>query len=182
MAREMRIPVGVIAERRKAVSQWAEDIWVPTAVFEGPSSARPGEIIRQDEKVTAYFMGFSEIYCHAKETDAYVHNFDSSVPAVYVVMRRDDEGEHPLPVFVHVVTVSPYEALDYADSAEEIVERVGMPIGIAKQVMDFTEAHHVEEEFHKRKRVDFRPEKPKFGKEPIFLERNRPKANGGRDD
>lgn len=183
MARELRITVGVIAERRRASSPWADSIWVPSAVFEGASSTRPGEIIREDEAATAYFMGFHEIFCHAKETDAYIHNFESSVPAVYVVMRRTEADEdHPLPVFVHVVTVNPYEALDYADSAEEIVERVQMPIGIAKSVTEFIDAHHVEEKFQKRRRVDYVKEERQFGKEPIFLDRKRPRGNGGRDD
>lgn len=181
MSRELIISVGVIAEKRKAVSQWADDYWIPVAVFEGASAQRPGDIIRKDDKATAYFMGFSEIYCHAAETEAYVHNFDSRVPAVYVVLRRDDDDQHALPWYVHAVTVSPYEAQDYSDSAEDIVERVQMPDGVAARVLAFTGEHHREQEFKKRKRKDFKREQHKFGKEPIFLERSRPKTHGGND-
>ncbi len=181
MSRELIIPVGVIAEKRKAISQWADDYWVPSAIFEGAAAQKPGEVIRQEEKKTVYFMGFAEIFCHATETESYVHNFDSRDPAVYVVLRRDDENEHPLPWYVHMVSVSPYEALDYTDSAEEIVERVQMPNALYARVLEFTSSHHVEQPFKKRQRKDFKNEKPKFGKEPIFLERGRPKSGGGLD-
>ena len=181
MSRELRIHVGVMAEKRKSSSAWADDYWIPTAVIETHVNHHEGDILYETDELKRYFMGFSEIYCHAKETEAYIHNFESRIPAIYVVLRRDDENLHPLSWYVHAVTVSPYEAQDYSDSAEDIVERVAMPIGIAKQLTEFIDQHHVEEEFKKRKRRDFRQEERQFGKEPIFLERNRPDKNGGYD-
>jgi len=182
VSRELIITVGVIAEKRKSTSQWADDYWIPTAVIDSHVHQQPGELMRQTDNASIYFMGFSEIYCHATETEAYVHNFESRVPAVYVVLRHDDEGEHPLPWYVHAVTVSPYEAQDYSDSSEDIIERVHMPVSIAEAVMNFTDLHHVDVPFKKRKRTDFKKEQQQFGKEPIFLERNRPTRNGGMDD
>lgn len=179
--KELRIAVGVIAEKRRASSPWADAVWVPTAVIEGPVSFKPGEVLRSGETATAYFLGFEEIYCHHKETEAYVHNFESRAPALYIVLRRDEEGEHPLPWFVHSVTASPYEAQDYGDSAEDIVERVQMPPAIADAIRAFIDAHHVEVEFKKRKRVDIRHKEPGFGKEPIFVTRKRPTGRGGLD-
>lgn len=168
MSRELRIDVGVIAEKRKARSEWAEDYWVPTAIIEGHVHHKPGEMMRQTETGTMYFMGFSEIYCHAKEAEAYVHNFESEIPAIYIILRPDDEDEHPLPWYVHTVTVSPYEAQDFADSSEEIIERVAMPMSIATALMDFTDTHHEDVPFKKRKRQNFKEEKLIFGKEPVF--------------
>lgn len=181
MSRELRIHVGVMAEKRKSSSPWADDYWIPTAVIESHVNHHEGDILYETDELKRYFMGYSEIYCHAKETEAYIHNFESRIPAIYVVLRRDDENLHPLSWYVHAVTVSPYEAQDYSDSAEDIVERVAMPIGIAKLLTEFIDEHHVEEEFKKRKRRDFKQEKRQFGKEPIFLERNRPDSNGGFD-
>ena len=172
--RELKIDVGVIAEKRKARSKWAEDIWCPTAIIEGQIPQNPGQIIRKTELVESYFMGRAEIDCHAKETESYIHNFESEVPCVFVILRRDEEDEHPLPWYVHVVTVSPYEAQDYADSAEDIIERVTMPLSIAKAVMDFTDQHHEEVVFKKRKRHNYKNEPPQFGKAPIFQARNGP--------
>lgn len=177
--RELRISVGVIAERRKASSPWADDYWVPVAVVEGEMALAPGDVVRQSEMATAYFMGVSEIYCHASETEAYVYNFDSVTPAVYVVLRRDEEG--PIPWLVHSVTVSPYEAQDYSDSAEDIIERVQMPESLTQALSDFIDRHHVEQPFKKRKRRDFRQEEARFGKEPIFLKSRHSKTGGGTD-
>jgi len=181
MERELRIHVGVLAEKRKSSSQWAEEYWIPTAVIETHVNQNEGDVLYETDAVKRYFMGYNQIYCHAKETEAYIHNFESRLPAIYVVLRKDDENIHPMDWYVHAVTVSPYEAQDYSDSAEDIVERVSMPIDIAKRIMDFVDAHHVEEEFKKRKRNNFKDEVRQFGKEPIFLERNRPKKNGGFD-
>ena len=171
--RELRISVGVIAEKRKPKSVWAEDYWLPVAILYGHSHHRPGEVIRQDEVTTVYFMGFTEIFCHAVETEAYVHNFESAVPAVYVVLRKDEENAHPLPWYVHCVTVSPYEAQDFSDNGTDIVERVQMQEGIAVALTEFIDANHVEQVFRKRRRIEIRIEDEKFGKEPIYEVRRR---------
>jgi len=172
--RDLTIDVGVIAEKRKAHTKWAEDIWLPTAIIDGQLSQEPGQIMRKTESAESYFMGLAEIYCHAKETESYIHNFESEVPCVFVVLRRDEENEHRLPWYVHVVTVSPYEAQDYADTAEDIIERVTMPLSIAKAVMDFTDQHHEEVVFKKRKRHNYKNEPHQFGKDPIVQARNGP--------
>ncbi len=174
--RELRINVGVIAERRKASSPWAEDYWVPVAVVEGESLLAEGDVVRQSDEATAFFLGTAEIYCHATEAEAYVFNFDSVTPAVYVVLRQNEDG--PLPWRIHAVTVSPYEAQDYSDSAEDIVDRVQMPDGIAREVSEFIEKHYVETPFKKRKRRDFRHEEAQFGNEPIFLRPDRARPKG----
>ena len=181
MTRELRISIGVLAEKRRSFSQWAQDYWIPTAIIEGHLNHHEGDLLYEADGVKRYFLGFSEIYCHASETEAYIHNFESQVPAIYVILRKDEENLHPLDWFVHTVTVSPYLAQDFSDSDEDIVERVLMPLDIAKQLMDFIDEHHVEEVFKKRKRRDFKDEQRQFGKEPIFLERGRPKGNGGHD-
>ena len=66
-------------------------------------------------------------------------------------MREEAGSDDDRPA-VLLVTASPYEAQDYADSGEEIVEKVPMPPGLVAWVRDFVERHHVEEEFVKRKR------------------------------
>jgi hypothetical protein len=57
-----------------------------------------------------------------------------------------------MPLEVTLVTASPFEAQDYCDTGEEIVERVPMPEGLIALIRDFISAHHVEEEFRKRRR------------------------------
>jgi hypothetical protein len=56
------------------------------------------------------------------------------------------------PYEVVLVTASPFEAQDYADNGDDIVEKVPMPEGLVALVRDFVEAHHQEEVFQKRRR------------------------------
>lgn len=169
MSRELKMTVGVLAERRKARSKWADDYWVPVAVIDGETLLEVGAVVVKDKDYTRYFMGRAEIYCHAADTEAYVHNLESAQPALFVVLRHDDEDVSPLPYIVHTVTFSPYEAQDYQDSAEEIVERVAIPPAIAIELMRFVNEHHVEQPFKKRKRSELPLEEQNFGQEPIFL-------------
>jgi hypothetical protein len=74
----------------------------------------------------------------------------AQVPSIYVVMRDNPDNTPPFDVIL--ATASAYEAQDYADSGEEIVEKVKMPEGVVAWVRDFVKAHHVEETFIKRKR------------------------------
>jgi hypothetical protein len=81
------------------------------------------------------------------------------VPGVYVVLRQTESGDWPY--CVHLVTASPHEAQLYAESGDEIVEKVTMPVGLAGWVKAYTDAHYVEETFVKRKRrkhMDATPE------------------------
>lgn len=180
LSRELTIIVGVLAEKRKAVSRWATDYWIPVSVTANPGGLEEGDVVVRDETLTRYYMGTAELTCHAAETEAYVHNFNSRTPALYVVLRRDEEGTHPLPWYVHSVTASPYMAQDYEDSAEDIIERVSIPPEIGNAIMDFTDTYHVERPFVKRRRDKVKVEEQKFGKEPIFMDRKR-RPGGGLD-
>lgn len=168
MEREVRIGVGVIGERRKARSKWADDIWVPVAAVAGQTAMEPGAVVIREKDFTRYFLGRAEVCLYASDTEAYVHNLESVQPALFVILRRDDANESPLPYVVHAVTLSPYEAQDHEDSAEDIVARVAVPPSIAIELLAFVEEHHVEHEFNRRKRKDPRPEGQRFGQEPVF--------------
>ena len=86
---------------------------------------------------------------HGAETEAYLHGISARVPSLYVVMR-EAAGDPPLEVVL--VTASPYEAQDYTDSGEEIVEKVPMPHGLVAWVREFVEDFHQDEVFVKRRR------------------------------
>ncbi|MDG1240070.1 MAG: DUF3305 domain-containing protein, partial [Planktomarina sp.] len=51
-----------------------------------------------------------------------------------------------------MATASPFEAQDYADTGEELVEKVPMPEGLVAWVRDYVEAHHEDQVFVKRRR------------------------------
>jgi hypothetical protein len=64
------------------------------------------------------------------------------------------------------VTASPFEAQDYLDAADEIVEGVTMPDGVIAWVQAFCDHHHVDEPFKKRKRKQHDPNQDAFSRKP----------------
>jgi hypothetical protein len=61
-----------------------------------------------------------------------------------------------MPWSVALVTASPYEAQDYCDSAEELVEKIPMSDGLLAWIKDFVDTHYEEEVFVKRQRKNAR--------------------------
>ena len=72
------------------------------------------------------------------------------------------------PMFPRIVTASSYEAQDYHDAGDDIIEKIAMPEAVAAFVQAFVEEHHVDVEFIKRRRDRLNTEEQKFGKTPIF--------------
>ena len=131
----------------------------------------------------AHYIVSAELQLHRGETVAYFANINDNEPSVYIVLRELDEGEEEdVPLHVHLVTVSPYEAADYLDSGEDIVERIPMPEALIDEVKRFTAEHHYEEKFRKRKRDKLDIEEHKFGQEPIFMTKQRSNGSSPDDD
>ncbi len=142
------MPIGVVLRKAPGVTRWADWCWRASAVLPGAGPADWRELRREGEAVE-YHAATVTLELHGAETEAYLHGLGSAVPSVYVIMR---EGEGDAPLDVALVTASPYEAQDYTDSAEEIVEKVPMPPGLVAWVHDFVDEFHQDEEFVKRKR------------------------------
>jgi len=140
-------PVGVVLRRTPGVTRWQKWSWKATSVLPGAAPADWHEL-RRDGDVTEFHVATLDLELHGADTEAYIHELMSEVPCVYVVMREGDE--HPFDILV--VTASPYEAQDYTDSGEEIVEKVAMPLTLRALIENFVETHHEEEAFIKRKR------------------------------
>lgn len=142
------MPVGVVIRRSPGVTRWAKTVWRVTSVLPGASPAAWKQI-RQEGDVVEFHAATLNVTLYVTDTEAYVHELQAETPSVYVILR---EGNAEDKLDVLMVTASPYEAQDYADSAEEIVEKVPMPPIMLNWVMDFVDRHHVEEEFIKRRR------------------------------
>ena len=142
--------MGVVIRRLPGVTRWASYSWKAVAVLPGAGIADWQELRREGEAIE-YHAATLSLDLHGAETEAYLHGLSAEVPSIYVVMREsDNEGDVPLDVLL--VTASPYEAQDYTDSGEEIVEKVPMPAGLMAWVQDFVTAFHEDEVFVKRKR------------------------------
>lgn len=144
-----RMPLGIVLRRAPGVTRWAKWVWTASAVLPGAGPADWRELRREGE-TTEIHAATLPLDLHGADTDSYLHELNTKTPSVYVILREATEGEHPLEVLT--VTASPYEAQDYADSGEELIEKVPMPPALFAWVADFVEEHHEEEVFIKRKR------------------------------
>ena len=169
MAIEESLPLGVVLERRRSNHPWQDHVWRPVAVIPGAAERDPAgdwTLLREGDDWAQYHAGTLQLTLFRKDTEAYKVNLSQDPPRIFVVLRdgAGEESEHDLVPFL--VTASPYEAQDYLDSGEEIVEAVTMPPGVVAFVQFFVEQHHVDEPFYKRKRKRHDPDKVGFGRKP----------------
>ena len=145
--RSVTLPVGVVIRRAPGVTRWAAESWRVTSVLPGAGPGHWREIARKDETVD-YHAATAPLTLHRAETEAYLPALSNTPPLVWVILRMGDAGRPE----VLTVTASAYEAQDYGDNGEDIVEPVPMPPGLAAWVDQFVRRHHSPEEFVKRKR------------------------------
>lgn len=148
-APQTEIPLGVVVRRTPGVTRWAKWNWTAVAVLPGAGPADWSELRREGQAVE-YHAATLPLTLYGAETEAYMANLADGVPSIYLVMR-DENGSGEAPEAV-LVTASPFEGQDYADSGEEIVEKIPMTPGLVAWVRDFTLTHHQHEEFKKRRR------------------------------
>lgn len=145
----MRIPVGVIVERRKARSPWIEHVWRPLAVLTGQPDTPAWTPLAVGDEATTFLAGVADIELYRSETTYYRDNLATGAPLLWVVLRPT--GSEP-PFNVLVVTANPAEGEAMTEPGTDLVETVAMPDPIREAVAGFVAEHHVEQEFFKRKR------------------------------
>jgi Protein of unknown function (DUF3305) len=148
------IPVGVLIERRKAKSEWAEFLWRPVEVLVGRPSAEPWTPIDAQPETTLFYGGETMIELHRTETTFYRENLASGAPKLWVTLRPT--GSEP-PYGLLAVTADPSEGEAFTDSGNNLVETVSMPSEIVDIVAQFIATHHVERPFSKRRRKPAEP-------------------------
>jgi hypothetical protein len=143
------MPVGVVIRRSPGVTRWAKWNWTVSGLL---PAAQPADwrLLRSEGGVTEYHAATLPLELHRAEAEAYRQALTTNPPCLYVILRDSDEGAFPLEVTL--ITASPFEAQDYADSGEELVEKVAMPTGLVAWLREFTLTHFHEEEFKKRRR------------------------------
>ncbi len=142
--------LGVVMRRLPGVTRWAKWSWKAVAVLPGAADA-DWKLLRSDGEACDYHAATRDLWLYVSDTEAYAHELGARVPSVYVVLRASDTSAETGLEVMHV-TVSPYEAQDYCDSGEEIVEKVAMPDALLAWVQDYVARLHVEEPFVKRRR------------------------------
>jgi hypothetical protein len=172
MAESRKIPIGVVLAREAIDNPWQNCVWRPVSVFPNPPEIDGMQEVRRSDKAVHYHVAM-ELELHPKEVIAYQANLADGEPSVYVVLRQDAECAE-LPVKVHLVSLSPYEAQAYGDSGFETVVRIPMPQPVAELLAAYVEQHPAHEPFVKRQRkphVD--KEDHLFGQEPLHVLRKR---------
>lgn len=151
----VRIPVGVVVERRKAASEWIDFTWHAIGVLPDEPAMKSWTQLHEGAEAIAFFAGSTTIDLYRSETVRYRENLMSGAPGVWVVLSPSDGA---WPYTIAAVTVDPAEGESFTEAASNLVEQVPMPETIREAVARFIDEHHVEREFFKRKRKRADPE------------------------
>ena len=154
-APQQRIPVGVVVERRKAVSPWIDFTWRPVSVLAGQPDTAAWTVLSEKDDGALFYAGAVDIELHRTETGNYRDNLASAKPSLWVVLRPTNV-EPPYDVFA--VTADPAEGEAFTEAGNDLVEAVAMPDPIRDAVDAFIAEHHVERQFFKRQRDRADPE------------------------
>jgi len=151
----LRIPVGVVVERRKANSPWADLLWRPVAVLAGLPDTAAWTPLAHDGDTVTYYAGASKIELHRSEADNYRRNLATEAPSIWVALQAT--GGEP-PYEIAAVTADPAEGEGLTEPGQAIVEAVVMPEPVRAAVAAFLTQCPVGETFVKRERDRADPE------------------------
>lgn len=144
---ELTIPLAILAERRPGVTIWQAHVWRAIAVLEEAPPVPAWTKLREENNREVFFAGQAEVTLHRTDTPNYKENLEAAEPLVWVVLRDTPAG-----MSIQAVTVDPGEGEIYTEGPTDLVEALPMPPGLRALLASFVAAHHVEREFHKRKR------------------------------
>ncbi len=144
------MPVGVVIERRKSQSRWAEFSWRAIGVIPGAPEIDDWVTLRAEDDWVHFHIATLPLELFPKETDGYRYNLTCETPRVFVVLREGEEAEDR-EIEAALVSVCPHEAQDYLDTGEDQVDAVVMPDVIRSWVGAYINQHHVDEPFKKRR-------------------------------
>ena len=151
------MPIGIVVERREIDHPWQSYTWRAVAAIPGAPEVNEWRVLTTEPGRIRYHAGTLPLEIHHKETEGYRLNLATARPALYVVLRYDEEVETGIVPFM--VTACPYEAQNYLDGDEDLVESMPMPDAVAAWLADFIAEHHVDEPHYKRKREPYDPRK-----------------------
>jgi hypothetical protein len=149
MTARVRIPVGVVVERRKAASPWIDYTWRAVAVLPGEPAATSWTMLCEDVQGATFYAGRADVELHPGDTSNYRDNLSTGQPKLWVVLRPT--GAEP-PFEIVCVTADGSEGEGFTAAGDDIVEDVPMPEPIWDAVGAFIAEYQVERPFYKRQR------------------------------
>lgn len=158
MERLITMPMGIVVERRELNNRWQKIAWKPVGVLPGAGAIDENRVVMSGDGWTHFHMATLPLELHRKETLAYKTNLNGHPPKLYIVLRTSDDPAIDVDIKPFLVTASAFEAQDYLDSGDDIVEGVTMPDAVLAWVQSFCDRHHVDEPFKKRKRKRYDPD------------------------
>lgn len=144
----LRIPVGVVVERRKADSPWIDFVWRGVGVLPDEPEMTPWTVLRAQGEATLFYAGSAAVDLYRSETQLYRDNLATGAPSIWIVLSP---SEGAWPYAVAAVTANPAEGEAFTEAGANLVEAVPMPEAIRGAIENFVAEHHVEREFVKRK-------------------------------
>jgi hypothetical protein len=151
----MRLHVGVVVERRKASSAWAEFVWRPVAVLPGVPDAAPWTVLGGSAECATIYAGSAAIELYRADAAGYRDNLATGTAQLWVALRPT--GGEP-PYEISAITAEPSEGEAFNETATDLVEAVPMPDSIRATIATFVAEHLVEHAFVKRQRDRADPE------------------------
>ena len=151
----LRIPVGVVVERRKARSIWADFLWRPIAVLAGEPDTAAWTLLSEEDDRATFYAGAADLELFRTESANYRRNLESGTPLIWVALQPS--GGEP-PWRLRAVTADPAEGESFTEAGEAIVDSVPMIAPLRAAIEAFVAAHPVEESFEKRARDRADPE------------------------
>ena len=170
MEKQKEIPVGVIVRKSPNKSPWLKWSWKPVGLLPG-SIDQDWKLIRQEAGIFEYHAGSKTLELHRAEVESYKVSLAMEPASAFVIMERDELEDEDKEYSLHKVTASAYEAQDYSDSGEYLVEPVAMPPTLQALVEKFSDDHFDEKPFIKRKRDKVKLDNTEVGKGDIRVEK-----------
>ena len=177
--RHVLYAVRLIIERQSIDNKWQSHRWVihdlvPLEISTGdglpPSNDVHFQRLHQpsnNDAGDALFTAEASLDLHRAEAEAYAENLASSEPAIYAVLRHNEDEDcsvdDEIDIHLAEISLSPYNIQDYEDCGEDQVEKLPLQGPIADFVKEFVEIHFKPEPFIKRKRDKARVDRDQLG-------------------
>jgi hypothetical protein len=155
VAPQLRIPVGIVVERRKANSIWAEFLWRPIAVLAGVPDTPVWTLLSDEGECQTFYAGAADIALYRSESANYRRNLESGEPAIWVALQPT--GGAP-PYRLGGITADPAEGEGFTEAGDAIVDSVPMSPPLREAIAAFVAAHPAQDSFEKRQRDRADPE------------------------
>jgi hypothetical protein len=141
------VDVGIVVERSKSASPWADFLWRPVTALAGAPETPAWTKLSDDGERATFFVGAEEIELYRSEAGNYRQNLLVEAPLLWVALRPT--GTDP-PYKLSGVTADPAEGEAWAGLGNDLVDTVAMPAAVLNVVADFVAEYYAEQPFQKR--------------------------------